>query len=229
MVADPTQVEFFFDPICPWAYQTSIWIRDVSAATGLVVDWRFFSLEEINRPEGKKHPWERPWSYGWSLMRVAAHLRRKDPELVDRWYKAVGRDIHEEGRLAFEPEGAQAIANELGLGPTAVADAIEDPTTHDDVHADHDRVTAEHNAFGVPTLVFPGHRALFGPTVVPAPRGPDALALWRVVAAWLEVPGLYEMQTPKTAADVAAIADNFEPYLRSRKWQSIQNPPPPPR
>jgi hypothetical protein len=36
------------------------------------IDWRFFSLEEINREDGKKHPWERDWSYGWSMMRAAA-------------------------------------------------------------------------------------------------------------------------------------------------------------
>ena len=64
--------------MCPFAYQTSLWIRDVREQTGLVVDWRFFSLEEVNRVEGKKHPWERDWSYGWSLMRIGALLRRTD-------------------------------------------------------------------------------------------------------------------------------------------------------
>ena len=65
-------VDFHFDVMCPWAYQASVWIREVRAATGLEVRWRFFSLEEINRKEGKKHPWERPWSYGWSMMRIGA-------------------------------------------------------------------------------------------------------------------------------------------------------------
>ncbi|MCA1599384.1 MAG: DsbA family protein, partial [Chloroflexi bacterium] len=46
MMEQPRSVEFFFDPICPWAYQTSLWIREVRARTGLRVDWRFFSLEE---------------------------------------------------------------------------------------------------------------------------------------------------------------------------------------
>jgi hypothetical protein len=40
--------------------------------SGTEVTWRFFSLEELNRNEGKKHPWDRPWSYGWSLLRIAA-------------------------------------------------------------------------------------------------------------------------------------------------------------
>ena len=76
--ARPTGVDFHFDIMCPYAYQTSLWIRNVREETGLDIRWRFFSLEEINRQEGKKHPWEREWSYGWSMMRVGALLRRQD-------------------------------------------------------------------------------------------------------------------------------------------------------
>ena len=59
-------VQFYFDPMCPYAYQTSVWIRDVREQIGLDITWRFFSLEEVNRVDGKKHPWERPWSFGWA-------------------------------------------------------------------------------------------------------------------------------------------------------------------
>jgi hypothetical protein len=82
--------DFHFDIMCPWAYQASIWMRDVGDQLGLEVGWRFFSLEEINRAESKKHPWEREWSYGWSMMRIGALLRRIDPGLLDRWNFAAG-------------------------------------------------------------------------------------------------------------------------------------------
>ena len=77
------EATYYFDPMCPFAYQTSLWIREVREQIGLTVNWRFFSLEEINRVEGKKHPWEREWSYGWSMMRIGALLRRQDPALLD--------------------------------------------------------------------------------------------------------------------------------------------------
>ena len=48
-----TAVDFYFDSMCPWAYQTSLWIKDVAAQTGLTINWKFFTLEEINREEGK--------------------------------------------------------------------------------------------------------------------------------------------------------------------------------
>jgi predicted DsbA family dithiol-disulfide isomerase len=81
-----TVVDFHFDPMCPFAYQTSLWIRDVREQVGIGVNWRFFSLEEVNRAEGKKHPWEREWSYGWSLMRNGTLLNRTDMTLLDKRY-----------------------------------------------------------------------------------------------------------------------------------------------
>jgi 2-hydroxychromene-2-carboxylate isomerase len=44
----PKSIEFFFDIMCPYAYQTSVWIRDVQEQVGFDISWRFFSLEEIN-------------------------------------------------------------------------------------------------------------------------------------------------------------------------------------
>ena len=91
MTSRPECVDFHFDVMCPYAYQTSRWIREVRDLTGLTVNWRFFSLEEINRQEGKKHPWEREWSYGWSMMRIGALLRRKSMADLDAWYGRAGR------------------------------------------------------------------------------------------------------------------------------------------
>src|SRR5215213_7463592 len=141
------QVDFHFDVMCPWAYQTSRWIREVRELNGLQVRWRFFSLEEINRVEGKKHPWEREWSYGWSMLRIAARLRRDDMALVDGWYARAGRALHEEGH---QPDVARQLLAEIGVDPALVEEAIGDPTTHDEVRAEHQRVV-DAGGFGVPT------------------------------------------------------------------------------
>jgi hypothetical protein len=73
-VGEAVPVEFYLDSLCPWAYQTSLWTREVAGHGLASASWRLFSLEEPNRPEGARHPWEREWSYGWSLMRVGALL-----------------------------------------------------------------------------------------------------------------------------------------------------------
>lgn len=195
-------------------------MRTVRDTTGIEVSWRFFSLEEINRAEGKKHPWERDWSYGWSLMRVGALLRRNRMSDLDRWYEAIGTALHREGRKPHDPEVARAILAEVGLEPRLLDDAIADPTTHDDVMADHERVVSK-GGFGVPTLVFPDGQAIFGPVVNSVPGEHEALRLWGLVTGWLEFPDLYEIQRPKSPADLAAITDSLEPYLRGRDWESI--------
>jgi hypothetical protein len=48
----PAWVDFHLDLMRPYAYQTSLWIREVREQSGLEINWRFFSLEEINRAEG---------------------------------------------------------------------------------------------------------------------------------------------------------------------------------
>lgn len=225
MNKEPLQVDFYFDIMCPWAYQTSKWIRDVRAQNGLDIHWKFFSLEEINRAEGKKHPWERPWSYGWSLLRIGALLRRRSMDDLDRFYETAGRALHEEGRKAHLPEGAKEVVAELGFDPQVVDDAMADETTHDDVRAEHDAVVAL-GGFGVPTLVFPDGTALFGPVVTPSPTGKAAMRLWDLTVGWTEFPHLYEIRRPKTTADFTFVDEQFATYYNARDWKTIQNPAP---
>ena len=217
------QVGFHFDIMCPWAYQTSVWIRDVRRQTGLAIDWRFFSLEEINRTEGKKHPWERDWSYGWGMMRVAALLRRSSMDDCDRFYEVAGRALHVEGRKPHRPEVAAELLESIGLDGALVDKAVADPTTHDDVRTDHDAVVS-HGGFGVPTLVFEDGSHLYGPVITPAPLGDDAVALWDLVSATRRFPHLYEIKRPKTDADLTHVMAQFAPYLNARDWETREKP-----
>lgn len=213
-------VDFHFDPMCPYAYQTSVWIRAVRRSTGLHVNWRFFSLEEVNLAAGKKHPWEREWSYGWSLMRIGALLRRQGMDALDGWYAATGRELHVNGGKPHRPEVARKLLAGLGHDPRLLDAALADPTTGDEVQAEHRRVT-EAGGFGVPTLFFPDGQCLFGPVLVDPPDGDDAVRLWETVVAWTTFPHLYELQRPKSPDDRALIAATFRPYLQGRDWLSI--------
>jgi len=221
----PAKVDFHFDLMCPYAFQTSLWMREVRDHAGVEVGWRFFSLEEVNRVEGKKHPWEREWSYGWSMMRIGAYLRRQDPALLDAWYLRAGTALHVEGLKPHRREVAEMLLSEMGLDPAWVGAAIDDPTTTDEVKADHDRVLGL-GGWGVPTLVFDGDQSLFGPVVIDPPTGDAAVRLWHAVTAWLEFPHLYEVQRPKRPDDIAVIANTFRPYFDARDWVTIENETP---
>ena len=150
----PTDVDFHFDVMCPWAYQTSLWMREVRDQLDVTVNWRFFSLEEVNLVAGKKHPWEREWSYGWSMMRIGAVLRRESMDLLDRWYAAAGKALHVDGNRPHHPDVARHLLEQIGADPAIVDLSIDDLTTHDEIRAEHQRVI-DAGGYGVPTLFFP--------------------------------------------------------------------------
>lgn len=212
--------------MCPFAYQTSLWLREVRDVTGLRISWRFFSLEEINREDHQPHPWERDWAYGFSQMRVGALLRRRGDTAVDDWYAAVGKAFFVDERPTHTPDVHRQVLDELGVGGAVLDEALGDPTTATDVRVDHDDVVGTHGGHGVPTLVFDTGLVLFGPVVAPAPTGDAAMRLWDVVCAWGDVPHLFEIRKPKTAADMDHLAEQFAPYLRARAWKSVSRPAP---
>jgi 2-hydroxychromene-2-carboxylate isomerase len=216
-------VDFHFDVMCPWAYQTSLWMREVRQQRDVTIAWRFFSLEEVNHIDGTKHPWERPWSYGWSLLRIAARLRAIDMDLVDTFYLRAGRLLHQDGQKVHTREVATDVIRRMGLDAGMVDEALADPATSDEVMADHRRVLAA-GGYGVPTMFLDGSTCLFGPVLAPAPPAPLAGRLWDLVTGWAEFPRLYELRRPKTQADWAHIENCFRPYLSARDWKTVQNP-----
>ena len=222
----PAKIDFFFDVMCPYAYQTSIWIRELRRTIDLEVNWRFFSLEEINREEGKKHPWERELAYGWTPLRIAAWLRRIDMDLCDDWYLVSARALHENGLRPYEEATARELLESISAPSNTWDEALADQTTHDDVRCDHEESVAKFSAFGVPLIVFENGRGVFGPVVVPPPMGDDALKLWELMKSYSEISGLYEIKTPKTQDDLENIANVFSPYLKAREWRTVQTPAP---
>jgi 2-hydroxychromene-2-carboxylate isomerase len=220
-----TEVEFHFDLLCPWAYQTSKWIREARSQRDFAVTWRFFSLEEVKRQEDEIHPWERPWSHGWSVLRLAARLRGEADgnDAVDQFYEVAGRMLHEEGVKVHTPEGAEAVLRRLGRDPPLLQEALDDESTNEIVRADHQRAL-ELGVFGVPTLVIDGLHVFYGPVITPAPEGDAAGRLWDAVVAWNEFPHLYELQRPKVDADWKHIQACFETYGIARGWTAEAAP-----
>lgn len=220
------QISFSFDPMCPWAYQTSLWIRNVRDAVDLDITWRFFSLEEVNRVEGKRHPWERPWSFGFGQMRVGALIRRElGNDALDRWYAAVGHAFFFDGVKTHIPERHAEVIAEAGFDPAFVERAIADESTLTEVRDEHLEAVERYGAHGVPTIVFTAtDYAVFGPVVSPAPAGEEAVALWELVKGMQRFPHLYELRHPKTTDDMLHIGEQFRTYLTTRDWQTVENP-----
>ena len=204
--------------MCPYAYQTSIWIRDVRRPDRSRDRAGASSRSRRSTSgEGAKHPWEREWSYGFSQMRVGALLRRRGQDEVDRWYAEVGRAFHDDGIKTQDREVHRVLLERLGLGADVVDEALADPTTADEVRADHDFVVREKAAWGVPTLVFPDGQALFGPVIAPAVLGRTAVrAVGPGRGLDASSPTSTRCSGPSRPTTSARSPTTFRPYLEAR-------------
>src|SRR4051812_30035581 len=121
-------VQFYFDPICPWAWRTSLWIREVAKVRPIDLEWKFLSLDLANRAAG--NPPKEGHLRSWKPMRAMALARRQGGvAAVDRLYLAVGRARHERGQLLDDEEMLAAALDEAELDGGLLAAALGDSTT----------------------------------------------------------------------------------------------------
>lgn len=186
----PARVTFYFDPLCPWAWLTSLWVREVRRQRPLNVEWRFFSLAGIN---DRAEAWHGP-------LRICALARREGGnEAVDRAYLALGRLFHERAE-SFEKiddlaDLAQPYLAEVGLDPSLAPRALDDAGTLDEVLSDHRESVDTLGAFGVPWLLVEGDDlGFFGPVIGELVEGEEALALWDHFQFVGSRPYLYELK-----------------------------------
>lgn len=186
-----TQLAFYFDPLCPWAWRTSQWIREVQHQMPLDVTWKPFSLAEANA-------WSDPDTYIPVRMAIMAE-REGGNEAVARIYEVLGQAIHEQG-VDIEEPGVfqQAIRDALaaaGLDPTLLERALDDPSTLEAAKEANRMAAEEYGAYGVPWLVVGDAPFGFnGPVIADVPRGEAALELWQHVSWLLNQPYFYEIK-----------------------------------
>ncbi len=182
-MAEP--VRFFFDPICPWCYQTFRWAGRLAQLGVIELSWGFFSLETQNAGQ---EPEELARSHARSAraFRTAVLLRDQDEAAVAAFYAALGRRVHEQGQDLDAVETVEASLADAGLDVTLADKAWSDPSTLERLGREHRELCDRTRSFGVPTLVLDGGEgpAIFGPVIVEVPDDDDAVALWHHTS-WL--------------------------------------------
>lgn len=203
-----TDINFYFDPICPFAWMTSKWIRLVQAQRGYTVDWRFISLRLINSHlDYDSHfpaEYEAQHTAGLRLLRVASAVRElHGREAVGPLYAAFGARILEtgpdEGRVpgwqAAEDLVVDALA-EAGL-PVSLAAALDDTARDAEIQAESDEaLSLTGKDVGTPIIHFePPHGvAFFGPVISRLPDEEQAAQLWDHVVGLARFPGFAELK-----------------------------------
>ena len=195
---DNTVVDFWFDPICPWAWIASRWIHEVTAVRPVTPRWHVMSLSVLNSDkEGLDERYKELLATGWGPVRICIAAEQQfGPEVLGKLYTALGTKFHLE-KAPRERATYVAALKEAGL-PESLADAA-DSTEYDEAlkvshHDGMDRVGYE---VGTPVISVNG-TSIFGPVVSPIPRGEAAAKLWDGVLAISETDGFFELKRSRT-------------------------------
>lgn len=220
-----SDIEFFFDPMCPFAWITSRWVVEVAEQRDLDVTWRFISLAILNQDniaqmeadlaagvDPSLPPQYRDLvHHGSRLLRIAAAVREQGGnDAVAAFYTATGELLHPGGRSGLLWQGehpgdleGDAVAA-AGL-PAELVAAADDPA-FDAIVAEETELALSRTGrdVGTPIITFdtqrPDEASLFGPVISRIPRGEEAVALWDAVAFVARTPGIAEFKRSQRAA-----------------------------
>jgi hypothetical protein len=192
--AGTSTADFWFDPLCPWAWITSRWILSVTEVRPVEVRWHVMSLAYLNsEKEDLSEEYRKILADAWGSVRVCMAAEQSfGPEVLGPLYTAIGNRYHLEQKPKDRATLEEALA-EVGL-PTSLADAAESVEFDDAIkkshHAGMDQVGYE---VGTPVISVNG-AAFFGPVITPAPKGEAAGVLWDGVLAVTSAPGFFELK-----------------------------------
>ena len=193
----PEDVQFWFDPLCPWAWITSRWMLEVERVRPVRADWRIMSLAYLNlvQHEGKDLDPEylARMSKAWGPVRVcAAAAAQAGSEVLGPLYTAIGTRLHNAGRRE-DPAVLTEALEDVGL-PASLAAAADSDEFDQAIIASHREAFDEVGLdVGTPVLRIRG-RALFGPVMTPAPRGEAAGELWDGLVLVAKTDGFFELK-----------------------------------
>jgi 2-hydroxychromene-2-carboxylate isomerase len=195
--ADKTQTaDFWFDPLCPWAWITSRWMLEVQEVRPVETRWHLMSLAYLNlqqhQGEGLSDEYLDRMQKAWGPVRiVAAAAKEKGEAILLPIYTAIGQRFHNEKRRDIE--ALTEAVEEVGLSKDilAAADSDElDEVIKESHHRGIDQVGLD---VGTPIIAYEGS-AFFGPVVTPIPRGEAAGKLWDGVLLVTATDGFFELK-----------------------------------
>jgi 2-hydroxychromene-2-carboxylate isomerase len=206
-MSSDADLHFYFDPVCPFAWMTSKWVRMVAAQRDYRVDWRFISLRILNAnvdyaTHFPEH-YEDEHTSGLRLLRVFARVRQEQGRgAVAPLYEATGArlfDTRRDGVSSRDIGGrplVESLLREAGHS-TDVADALDDTVYDDEIRAEtEEALTLTGRDVGTPILHFqpPDGTAFFGPVISRLPSPDEAAALWDHVLGLAQFPGFAEIK-----------------------------------
>lgn len=200
--------DFWFDPLCPWAWMTSRWMLEVEQVRDVGVRWHVMSLAVLNEGRDLPPKYLEIMTKAWGPVRVAvAAQQQAGDDVLLPLYTAMGTRIHVEGREDYDAICREALVD-VGL-PADLADIGVTTDVDEALRESHaSAISLVGNDVGTPVVAFPGPDgqpvAFFGPIMSPAPKGEAAGRLWDGFVLVAGTPGFFEL---KRTRDVGPIFD----------------------
>ena len=189
--------DFWFDPLCPFAWITSRWILEVEQVRAVDVKWRVMSLAYLNKDKDIPDEYREMLEPAWGPVRVCiAAEQRHGNDVLASLYTAFGELIHHEKQPITRELIASAV-EKAGLEADLV-DAMDDASLDEAVaRSHHEGMDQVGNDVGTPTIAINGS-AFFGPVLTKIPRGEEAGELWDGAVAVAKFPYFSELKRART-------------------------------
>ncbi len=194
------QAEFWFDPLCPWAWMTSRWMMEVQKIRPVDVTWSVMSLAVLNEGRDLPENYRAMMDKAWAPVRVVIAAKRDHgDDVVKPLYDAIGTRIH----LGQEEYREATIGGLADVGLPADLIRFADSDEVDDLlRASHQRaIDLVGDDVGTPVISVNGE-AFFGPVVTPAPKGEAAGRLWDGCVLVAGIPGFYELKRSRRVGPI---------------------------
>jgi hypothetical protein len=196
-----TKAEFWFDPVCPWAFITSRWILEVAKVRDIEITWNIFSLPHLNKDREMPEKYKAIFANSWACARIIKSVEKDfGKEKTLPLYSAISTRIH----VLKEAVSKDLLSDSLkkvGLDTKYLVEMNNSDWDKEIIQSHERGIKLVGDDVGTPIIAINGI-GFFGPVISPAPKGEEAGKLWDGVVLAASYPGFFEIKRSRKVGPI---------------------------